>query len=255
MTEAPGHGGRVARERGGEYDFVFALGGDGTAMEIVNALSGTDRAVGVLPGGTGNLLARALGVPAGVGRAVTALLHGTTKRIDLGVLGDGRRFAVGAGVGVDAAMLAGASVASRRRYGVLAYVASAARELVRPQPFSMRATVDGRIIEREDCVLALIVNVGVVLNGLLHLGPNIAFDDGALDLCAYSARNVGDAVVVAGRLAFRRFRQDRRLAFARGSCITIESVPARPAQADGELTGTSPITATVSPLAALLQVP
>lgn len=254
MTEAPGHGGRVARERAGEFDFVFSLGGDGTAMEIVNALSGTDRAISVLPGGTGNLLARALGTPMNVGRAVTTLLKGTARRIDLGVLGDGRCFAVGAGAGVDAAMLAGAPLARRQRYGVGAYVMSAARELAHPTPFSVRATVDGRVIEREDCVLALAVNVGVVLNGLLHLGPSIKVDDGALDLCVYSARHFADAVVVASRLALRRFRDDRRTAFARGRCVTIETDPPVRTQADGELLGVTPLTASVSPLAALLQV-
>src|SRR5262249_11986870 len=146
-------------------------------------------------------------------------------------------------------------VASRRRYGVGAYVASATRELIRPKPFSVRATVDGKVIERDDCVLALIVNVGVVLNGLMYLGPNISVDDGVLDLCLYSARNFADANVVASRLLRRRFPHGRRTAFASGSHFTIEADPVRPAQADGELLGTSPISATVSPLAALLQVP
>jgi diacylglycerol kinase family enzyme len=171
------------------------------------------------------------------------------------VLGDGRRFAVGVGAGVDAAMLAGAPLPLRQRYGVGAYVVSAARELIHPQPFAVRATVDGRVIERDGCVLALVVNVGVVLNGLLHLGPNISFDDGVLDLCVYSARHFTDAAVVASRLALRRFRDDRRTAFASGRCITIETQPLVRTQADGELIGATPLSATVSPLAALLQVP
>jgi diacylglycerol kinase (ATP) len=63
MTERPGHGAAVAGERCGSYDAVFTLGGDGTAMEVVGALAGGDVPVGVLPGGTGNLIARTLGTP------------------------------------------------------------------------------------------------------------------------------------------------------------------------------------------------
>lgn len=255
LTEAPGHGGRIARELAEGYDLIFTLGGDGTAIEVVDALSGTNRAVGILPGGTGNLLSRALGTPVDVRRAVPALLHGTRRRIDLGVLGDGRHFAVAAGAGVDATMVAGAPLAARRRYGVLAYVGSATRALIHREPFSIRAEVDGQVIERDDCVLAMIVNVGVILNGLLHLGPGTTCDDGVLDLCVYSARSFADAAVIAGRLAIRDFRQDRLTTFARGHHIVIDTMRPIAAQADGELIGMTPLVADVAPQAAALLVP
>ena len=255
ITEAPGDSGAYAAAHAGECDVIFTLGGDGTAMEVVTALSGTNHAVGVLAGGTGNLLARALGIPMDVRKAVPALLKGVRRRIDLGVLGDGRHFAITAGTGVDATMIAGAPADARRRYGVLAYVASATHAMLNPAPFTLRASVDGEVVEREHCIAAMIVNVGILLDGLLTLGPDITPDDGGLDLCVFTARNLGDAAAVMGRLVARDFRADPRMTFARGRHIELDALPARPVQADGEMIGVTPLVADVVPDAALLLVP
>ncbi len=255
VTEYPGHGGEVARAMAESYDFIFTLGGDGTVMEVVGALRGSGRSVGVLPGGTGNLLARALGVPLRIEHAVPALLHGKRQSIDLGVMADGRHFAVATGAGIDAAMIAGAPPAARRRYGVLAYVRSATAAILRRETFAVRATVDGRMIEMPDCVAAMVVNVGSVLNGLFVLGPGIAYDDGVLDLCLFAAPSARDAAAVLSKVARRDFRPDPRLVFARGREVTIETVPPRPMQADGELLGATPLRATVAAAVAPLLVP
>lgn len=255
VTQAPGQAGQFAAEHAAEYDTIFTLGGDGTAMEVIGALTGTNRSVGVLPGGTGNLLARSIGVPMDVRRAVPALLNGERRRIDLGVLGDGRRFAITAGTGVDAAMIAGAPAEARRRHGILAYVASATQAVLHPEPFTLRAAVDGVVIEREHCIAAMVVNVGILLDGLMSLGPGILPDDGGLDLCVFTARNFGDAAAVMGRLVAKDFRTDPRMTFARGRRIALDAIPARPVQADGELIGNTPIVATVAPGAAPLLVP
>lgn len=255
VTEFAGHGAEVAEAMAESYDYVFTLGGDGTAMEVVDALAGMGRSVGILAGGTGNLLARALGIPLRVEQAVPALLHGVRRRIDLGVLADGRHFAVAAGAGIDAAMIAGASSAARRRYGVLAYVHSATAAILRRETFAVRATVDGRVHEMEHCAGAMIANVGTILNGLLVLGPGIAPDDGALDLCLFGAPRATDIGVVMAKMARRDFRPDPRLVFDRGCAIHIETVPPRLVEADGEMLGLTPLAATVALGAAPLLVP
>ncbi|HET7190174.1 MAG TPA: diacylglycerol kinase family protein, partial [Gemmatimonadaceae bacterium] len=103
-TERAGHAAEIAGERGRYYDMVFSLGGDGTAMEVAGALAWSGIPIGVLAGGTGNLLGRALGIPRSVTKAVPLLLAGHVRQIDLGVV-QGHRFAVAAGVGIDAAMV------------------------------------------------------------------------------------------------------------------------------------------------------
>ncbi len=255
VTEYAGHAAALARAVVERYDHVFTLGGDGTAMEVVDALSGTARAVGILAGGTGNLLARALGIPLDVREAVPRLLRGRTRSIDLGVLPNGRRFAVAAGVGIDAAMIAGASPEWRRRAGVLAYVASASAAIIRRDTFHVRAEVDGRVFEHDHCAGAMIANVGSILNGVLQLGPGIVPDDGALDLCLYNASGPGDVVTLLGKMARRDFRPDPRLVFARGAVIRIETHPPCPVEADGELLGLVPLESSVERGGAQLLVP
>src|SRR5688572_4402070 len=94
-TRGPGDATAIAREHAETVDAVLTLGGDGTAMEVVTALAGAGPPVGILHGGTANVLARTLGVPRAVDRAVPALLGGTEARLDLGRLADGRHFAIG----------------------------------------------------------------------------------------------------------------------------------------------------------------
>ena len=257
-TKAAGHAAEVARGMRGEGGVVFTLGGDGTAMEVVDALAGSGIPVGVLPGGTGNLIARTLGIPLSVRRAVPILLEGDEVRIDLGVVtagaAAGRRFAFAAGVGIDSAMIEGTSPWLKRRIGLVAYALTVVRALVRRDPFRARVTVDGETVEGE-VTSVMVANFGAVLDEMFTLGPGIAHDDGLLDLCVFSPRSLGDSVRVLWRLFRKDFRSDPCLLYRRGRRFRIETVPSRVAQADGELLGPTPIEIAVEPLAARLLVP
>ena len=254
LTEQQGHGAEIARTLSPKYDVVFTLGGDGTAMEVVGALAGTGRPVGILPGGTGNLIARTLGIPLSVRRAVPLLLAGREARVDLGRLSVGRHFAFAAGIGVDASMIAEASATLKRHFGVLAYVVSWSAAAWRREMFRVRVTVDGEVIERE-ATAVMVANFGAVLNDLMILGPNIRHDDGMLDLCVFSPRTAWDAMRIALKLLRKDFRSDPRMLYRAGRHFCIETLPPRVAQADGELLGHTPLEVTVEPLAAQLLVP
>ena len=254
LTERPGQGALLAVERHAGYDAVFTLGGDGTAMEVVGALAGTGRPVGVLPGGTGNLIARTLGIPLGVRAAVPALLHGEEARIDLGRLANGRRFAFAAGVGIDARMIEETPAALKRRLGVFAYVLTAARAVVRRETFVARVVVDGVAHERPAAAV-MVANFGAVLNELIWLGPGIRQDDGKLDVCVFSPGTFGDSLRIMWRLVRKDFGDDPCLLYRSGRQIRVETTPPRQAQADGELLGPTPFEVTVEPLAAHLLVP
>jgi YegS/Rv2252/BmrU family lipid kinase len=254
ITQRRGHAGEVAADRGSDYDAVFALGGDGTSVEIISALAPNGPPVGVLPGGTGNLLARALSIPMRVSRAVRALVDGDEVRVDLGRLGDGTRFVIGAGVGIDASMIAGTSQAWKRRAGVLAYVVAGATHVLRRRRFTAHVTVDGMLVSRQASVV-LVANFGVLLSGLVTLGSGIRQDDGLLDVCIFDPVTSADAVRIARKLVFRDFAPDSAMTYLQGTRISVETEPALPAQADGELIGPSPFTVVAEPLAARLLVP
>jgi YegS/Rv2252/BmrU family lipid kinase len=254
ITEAPGHAARLAAELASEYDAVFTIGGDGTAMEVIGALAHSGPPVGVIPGGTGNILARTFGTPLRPGRAVTALLDGDEARIDLGRLGTGQRFAIGMGVGLDASMIAGAPGRLKRRIGFFAYVWSALRAAMKMEKFRVRLTIDGEVYEGEAAAL-LIANFGAVLNDLISFGDGILRDDGLLNACIYSPRNLRDATRILWKMRRKKFEADPCVTYRSGKHFILETIPARLGQADGELIGDSPFEVSVEPAAGRVMVP
>lgn len=257
LTERSGHALEIALERARHYDVVFTLGGDGTAMEVAAALASTGIPIAVLAGGTGNLLARALGTPLAVRRAVPALVHGRVRNIDLGVA-HGRHFAVAAGVGIDAAMVAETPVWMKRHFGVLAYTVVAARAALRivlgHRSFHVRVDVDGEIVERTAATV-MFANFGAILDDRITFGPGIVCDDGMLDCCIFSPATLADALRVMWRLLRRDFGPDPALLYRRGRRFRLETMPPLQLQADGELLGLTPADISVEPLAAHMLVP
>lgn len=253
LTERPGHAGEIAEARGRGYDAVFTLGGDGTVMEVIGTLAHSDVPIGVLPGGTGNLIARVLGIPLRVGKAVEVLLDGDEARIDLGSIG-GHRFAFAAGMGVDARMVETTTKTLKSRFGVLAYFWTGARAALSQDRFTVVATVDGQRHERV-ATMVMVANFGAVFRDLITLGPRIRQDDGLLDLCVFSPKGFKDSVRVTWRLLRKDFRTDPCMLYTAGRRLRIETDPPRPVQADGDLVGMTPIEVVVEPLAAHVLVP
>ena len=256
-TERSGHAAEIARARGRDYDLVFTLGGDGTAMEVAGALAWSGIPIGVLAGGTGNLLGRALGIPRAVSRAIPALLEGGIRQIDLGVV-LGHRFAVAAGVGIDSAMVQETPRWMKRRLGVFAYTLmatkAALRAVLRGRYFQVRVEADGEVIERRAAAV-MFANFGAILEDRISFGPDIAVDDGVLDCCIFSPSDLNDAMRIMWRVTRRDFRPDRSILYKKGTRFRITTDPVLPLQADGELLGPTPADITVEPLAAHLLVP
>lgn len=258
FTERPGHAAELALTHAPHYDAVFVLGGDGTVMEVAGALAGGPTPIGVLAGGTGNLLARALGIPLSVPRAVSELLDGEELRVDLGRVDSGRHFAIAAGVGIDAEMVAETPHWLKRRFGVLAYTMMGARAAIRSVTrrdfFQARVVIDGTAYERPAAAV-MVANFGAVLGRRITLGPGIRTDDGLLDVCVFSPQTLGDAFRIMRRLLSSDFGSDPSMLYVRGRDMCVETTPPSRWQADGELMGTTPFHVVVEPLAARLLVP
>ncbi|MBA3890655.1 MAG: hypothetical protein H0X64_08995, partial [Gemmatimonadaceae bacterium] len=186
-------------------------------------------------------------------------LDGHVLACDLGRLAGGERFAVAAGVGIDARMVALTPRWMKRRLGVLAYWLTAGRAafgavLTRRGRFRVRLTVDGQVEERE-AVMAMVANFGAVLYDLITFGPGIRFDDGVLDAVVYSPGSLWDATVIMWRLVRKDFRSTPSVLYRSGCHIRIETFPPQPVQADGELLGIVPFEVTCEPHAALVLIP
>jgi YegS/Rv2252/BmrU family lipid kinase len=249
LTERGGHAADLARDGAASSDAVFVLGGDGTLMEVAGALAHSGMPIGALPGGTGNLMAGALGVPHNVRRAVGYLLSGSARRFDLGCLSGKRYFVFAAGIGLDVEMVSRTSLLHKRHLGVSGYILATARAALRVPSFQLEAEVDG-VAVRGRAVLALAANAGSILGGRFQVGPDVRPDDGMLDLCVFAPRTVGDLFAIVWRVWRKDFRPDARMRFVRGRAIRLASSPRQPVEADGELVGETPVMITVEPGAA-----
>ncbi len=253
-TEAPGHAAILAKTHAHKYDAVFTLGGDGTVMEVLSALAHQGPPLGVLAGGTANVVARTLRIPLNPARAVPVLLRGDEATMDLGRLGDGRRFAIGVGVGLDATMISEAPGRLKKRFGFMAYVIGGYKAVLRNQKFKLRLTVDGVVFERTASAV-LVANFGAVLNDLVAFGDGIVHDDGLLNACVFSPENLWDALRILWRMIRKDFSADSCLFYRSGREFRVETTPEMPAQADGELLPGTPVSVSVDPLAGCLLIP
>ena len=254
ITTHAGHAREVLAARDKNLDAVFVLGGDGAVMEVVGALAHSGMPVGVLPGGTGNLVAGVLGIPLGIGKAVKRLLDGERRVLDLGKLPDGRYFTFAAGVGVDVAMVEKTPFGRKRALGILSYAITASRAALGRNPVHVTIDVDGKRVEAK-AILAMVANAGAILGGRFSLGPNVQPDDGELDLCVFMPERTREVFGLIWRLLRKDFRAHPRMTFARGRAFRISCDPAVSVQADGDIIGRTPIEIVVAPRAAVFLRP
>ncbi|MEU5633087.1 diacylglycerol kinase family protein [Streptomyces rishiriensis] len=191
-AEDPGTGQTAAAIRDGAQ-LVVVCGGDGTLRASADALAGSGVPLALVPCGTGNLLARNLGLPLSPTAALDAALRGAPRPIDLGrIEGDGltaTHFAAMSGAGLDAAIMEHTDDRAKSVLGWPAYVLAGVGALRTPR---MRLTVrldDAPALHRT-ARMVLIGNVGTVQGGTTLL-PNARPDDGRLDLLILDPRGVG----------------------------------------------------------------
>lgn len=249
---------------------VIASGGDGTVRAVAGALRHTGVALGIVPSGTGNLLARNLGVPIGdVDAAVEVAFSGIDRVVDVGVAefttprdaGDDsggevtteNPFMVVAGVGVDAAMIANTSPFLKERLGWVAYVDGILRSVITSKPVRARVTIADQAEHGFDVHSVLVGNVGGLPGGV-ELIPDARIDDGVLDVAIMHPRTVfgwlyiGRTIVwenqvlrhtKLGRklITYRSRLAPNVLEYGRGASVTVLVDEAIEAELDGDAFG------------------
>ena len=260
-TGGPGDARRLAEYGVAEgVDVVAVFGGDGTTMQAAAALVGTEVALGVIPGGTGNLLAGNLRIPASPERAARALVGGKPRRFDLGRMErpDGPQyFAVACGAVYDARFMAVTLSEHKRRWGMAAYVATTLRLITDIRSTSHLITIDGVEYDAE-AAMVLVANCGEVIPPLVRLRTGIRPDDGLLDVVVMRANNFGESVRAVWDLLRDAPTAEGKATFvgyAQGREIRVETDPVQPVQLDGEPGGETPFAVTVVPGAIKILVP
>lgn len=250
-TTRPDDAGTLARQ-GVEagVSAVAVYGGDGTTMQAVRGLVGSGVRLGLVPGGTGNLLARNLDLPLDPVQAARALVDGGTRDVDLGRITRGasdRYFAVAAGAGFDARVMGETTREAKRKMKLGAYLLTATRIIARDlEVVPYRVSVDGEEFVGEAATV-LVLNCARLFPPFLPLWRNIEPDDGMFDVFALRAQTVLDGLGMVWRLVVSKTDGNGSVLHARGRRVTVETDSVQPVQFDGEVEGETPFTAELLP--------
>ena len=236
------------------FDAVAVFGGDGTTMQAASALVGTDLILGLIPGGTGNLLAGNLRVPAAPVKAAETIVTGNVRRIDLGRMecqGAIQYFAVACGAGFDARVMIETPSELKRRWGMGAYLATIFRLFDHLKSATHLITVDGMEYEAR-AALVIVANCAEVVPPLIKFRHGISPEDGLLDVIVVRADSLVDSVMAVRDLL--RYGTDEPtsagyVGYARGESIEVRSTPVQPVQLDGDPGGHTPFSVRVVPKA------
>lgn len=228
------------------YRAVVAAGGDGTIAEVITGLAGTAVPLGIIPRGTGNQLAANLGIPLDVEGAVEVVIGGTPRPIDIGQLSTGRYFALMAGAGWDAEVIAACTRELKDRWGFGAYLFTGLRAAVAPPSALFKITADDRQLEVRAATV-LIANAGYLFHGIfpgeVQIAPGTSFHDGLFDVCVFAPQTLTDFAMVLWRVARRQYIGDDRMIYFQARHIRITTDPPTIAQVDGDCIGETPLEA------------
>ena len=228
------------------FDLVVAAGGDGTVSAVSDGLVGSSIPLGIVPTGTGNLIARELAIPDDIEAAV-ALIAGAprTRKIDAMRIGK-RAYILNASVGISASVIGGTTPKSKSRFGRIAYIGTAFLKVLSSRPRYLVVEVDGKA-QQYRAVEVAIMNCGLLGKLIYPKGPDIRIDDGHLGVWVLSMKTIWDYPryligVAAGWTA------NPETHFIRAEkAVNIRSKVPLPVQADGDIIGTTPANIEVLP--------
>jgi diacylglycerol kinase family enzyme len=250
---------RAAIEAGAAL--VVAVGGDGTVRACAEVLADGPVPLAIVPAGSANLTARALGIPGPLGSALTVAFRGRNRSIDLGSA-DGAVFVAMAGIGLDAAVVGAAQGLPKRLAGWPAYAVAATGQLLRrPVTFTIRLDGGEPLTRRAHCVT--VGNSGALPGGFAVM-PDARLDDGRLDVVVLAPAGLPGWAEVGYRIALGSRRDDGQLERLQAMSVEIQAeapgaglaAPLMPRQLDGEIVKNSgSLAVRVLPGALLVRVP
>lgn len=256
VRETQGEGDALEWAQTTKADLVIVSGGDGTVMETMSGLIKNERDIPLaqLPGGTANLLARALGIPIETDAALELALNGVAVPLDVGYLPErDRYFAIVAGAGWDARMIEDAPREIKDRLGFLAYIISGVKHLFTLSRSDVTLEIDGTEHQFRAHTVMLI-NVGEIAGTDIKMGDSNPHD-GKLDLAIVTPNTLGGILRLAFRLVTGQLENYRDLRTFSAERVRVTADPPLEVQIDGETLGETPFEAEVVPSGALLVVP
>jgi YegS/Rv2252/BmrU family lipid kinase len=253
-TRAPGHAAELAHKLAScPPDVLAVCGGDGTVNEVVNGVSDPQFPVAVLPAGTANVLARAIGIPLDPLEAIKIALEGSVLRVDSCFLqwAPARHFLLMAGAGFDAYVVSRTSSALKDRVGIAAFYQSTLQCLATYSFPEFTLETEDLSIQATTCVVANSRGYG----GGLVLTPSADMTDGLLDVVAVQGKSRVNLALFALTALRGRPRAYPWVRYARARFVKIDGPPDVMVQVDGEQVGTLPAAVQIVPHSFPLVVP
>ncbi len=229
FTNRAFHGHKLAKAGIGQYDYIIAVGGDGTVNEIASAVAGTDTILGVLPFGSGNGLARFLGLPMDTAKAINSLNKQNVASID-GAKFNRQWFFNMAGMGFDAHIAEVFAQDKTRGFG--AYIKSSLREVLNYKPGVYQIEVDGVNYERTAFMLSF-ANSSQYGNNA-HVSPAASVQDGLLDVCIIKPFPLYLFPALGLRMFLKTADKSEFVEIIRGKNILVTRKGDGPVHLDGE---------------------
>jgi diacylglycerol kinase (ATP) len=257
VTNQFGDGARLARhavERGAKV--VAAYGGDGTILDVATGLLGTQTPLAILPGGTGNALARELLVPFDLAGGCALLVdrNAAVRSIDLG-MANNQLFLLRFGVGLEAEITRVADRAQKDRMGALAYVSATVQAWNQANISRYRLRMDGeRVIEIEG-LACMVANAGTLGVPGLAISPQVRIDDGLLDVFVIRRADLAELGSLAASMMGSQAPEPNRLPHWQCKTLAVEADPPQGIEADGEHLGMTPANVSLIPGAIRVIVP
>jgi diacylglycerol kinase (ATP) len=248
-TEGKGDASLAASEAvgRGEYDLIIAAGGDGTLNEVVNGMSGHERrpALGVLPMGTTNDFARALGIPKRWQNAVDLIVRRHSRPVDIG-MADGKYFINIAGGGFLTDLSYEVPSKLKTMIGQLAYYVKGFEKITHFRPTSLRISAEGVGDFEGEFMLFLIANTQSVA-GFEKLAPQAKTDDGLFDVLIMKKCNLAEMIRLASMALRGEHLNDSHLIYFQTNKLAVETDDRVQLNLDGEFGGTLPCSFSVLP--------
>jgi diacylglycerol kinase family enzyme len=228
------------------FNLVVAAGGDGTVSAVSDGLVGTSIPLGIIPIGTGNLIARELNIP-NEAEAAIALIAGESSIRKIDAMRIGKRiYVLNTSVGISASVIGGTTRRSKSRFGRIAYVGTGILKVLSSRPRYIVVEVDGKA-HRYRAVEVAIMNCGMLARLLYPKGPDIRIDDGNLGVWILSIKKIWDYPrYLIGLVAGWAMNSEAHFIRAKRTVSIRSNVPL-PVQADGDIIGTTPINVEVLP--------
>lgn len=239
-----------------EYDIIIAAGGDGTIIEVISGIINSKSKLGIIPYGTGNMLANNLGIPAtNISKAIEIILEGYTQKIDIGKINN-RYFAFMAGCGFDAKIIDETSREKKKKYGLLAYFLEGFLQVFNTKCASFKIKLDNKKVIKTRALTVIIANSANIIGNIFSLAPQALPSDGLLDIIIISPKQSIDYVPLLWGILTRQFdKNSNKIRYYQAKEIEIKCKPNILVQADGDIIDKTPIKIQVIPQAINILTP